>query len=123
VYVAFVIDIWKADPPINGRSVIVSLWGSHASHRSILVVDDPQRSLEMIAEYLSFIGFAVSTASDAVAALARAEQLRPDVVLMDLALPGAMDGWEATRRIKASQPSISNLQSSRVCFRPSNPPV
>jgi two-component system, cell cycle response regulator DivK len=69
---------------------------------SILVVDDHTDSREMIAEYLSCIGFAVSTAADGAEAVTRAEQLRPDVVLMDLALPGVLDGWEATRRIKAS---------------------
>jgi len=69
---------------------------------SILVVDDHDDSRDMIAEYLCCIGYAVSTAADGAEAVARAEQLRPDVVLMDLVLPGVVDGCEATRRIKAS---------------------
>jgi two-component system, cell cycle response regulator DivK len=68
---------------------------------SVLVVDDVQDSREMLAEYLEWVGFRVDTASDAYEALTRAEEMRPDVVLMDLGLPGTMDGWEATRRVRA----------------------
>jgi two-component system, cell cycle response regulator DivK len=67
---------------------------------SVLVVDDSADNREMLAEYLTFRGFTVVTASDGAEALARAEELRPQVVLMDLGLPGPMDGWEATRRFK-----------------------
>ena len=69
---------------------------------SVLVVDDHDDSRDLIAEYLSLKGFDVTTAADGVAAVTRAEQLHPQVVLMDLGLPGMMDGCEATRRIKAS---------------------
>ncbi len=72
---------------------------------SILVVDDSADNREMLADYLTLMGFSVSTASDGAEALALAEELRPHVVLMDLHLPGTMDGWEATRRLK-TQPSL-----------------
>ncbi len=74
---------------------------------SILVVDDSVDNREMLGEYLTYRGFTVATASDGAEALARAEELRPHVVLMDLHLPGTMDGWEATRRMKA-QPSLKH---------------
>jgi CheY-like chemotaxis protein len=66
----------------------------------VLVVDDHHDSREMLVEYLAFAGFDAATAADGEQALARVEQLLPDVVLMDLHLPGSFDGWEATRRIK-----------------------
>ena len=69
---------------------------------SVLVVDDHDDSRDLLAEYLSLKGFDVTIAADGVAAVTRAEQLIPQVVLMDLALPGMIDGCEATRRIKAS---------------------
>src|SRR5574341_1332156 len=65
----------------------------------VLVVDDYQDAREMYAEYLSFSGFRVAEASTGVEAVEKALLLGPDVILMDLSLPG-MDGWAATRRLK-----------------------
>ena len=53
----------------------------------------------MYAEYLSFSGFRVIEASTGTEAVEKAFALRPDVILMDLSLPG-MDGWAATRQLK-----------------------
>ena len=68
----------------------------------VLIVDDYQDAREMYAEYLMADGFDVAQASNGIEALTRAGELRPDVILMDLALPG-IDGWEATRRLKADR--------------------
>jgi two-component system cell cycle response regulator DivK len=65
----------------------------------VLVVDDYQDAREMYAEYLSFSGFRVIEASTGNEAVEKAFDLRPDVILMDLSLPG-MDGWAATRKLK-----------------------
>lgn len=66
----------------------------------ILVVDDYQDAREMYAEYLQFSGFRVAEARNGNEAVTQAFSLRPDLILMDLSLPG-MDGWEATRLLKA----------------------
>jgi two-component system cell cycle response regulator DivK len=66
----------------------------------ILVVDDYQDAREMYAEYLQFSGFRVAEAKNGNEAVEQAFALKPDLILMDLSLPG-MDGWEATRRLKA----------------------
>jgi CheY-like chemotaxis protein len=68
--------------------------------RLILVVDDYQDAREMYAEYLQFSGFRVAEARNGNEAVEQAFALKPDLILMDLSLPG-MDGWEATRRLKA----------------------
>jgi len=68
---------------------------------AVLVVDDDQDSRDLLAEYLTYEGCEVTTACDGEEALGRAERLHPQVVLMDLGLPGTVDGWEATRRIKS----------------------
>ena len=68
----------------------------------ILVVDDYQDAREMYAEYLQFSGFRVAEARNGNEAVDQAFKLKPDLILMDLSLPG-MDGWEATRRLKADQ--------------------
>ena len=66
----------------------------------ILVVDDYQDAREMYAEYLQFSGFRVAEARNGNEAVEQAFALKPSLILMDLSLPG-MDGWEATRRLKA----------------------
>jgi CheY-like chemotaxis protein len=68
----------------------------------ILVVDDYQDAREMYAEYLQFSGFRVAEARNGNEAVTQAFELRPDLILMDLSLPG-MDGWEATRVLKADE--------------------
>ncbi|HME89993.1 MAG TPA: response regulator [Myxococcaceae bacterium] len=65
----------------------------------ILVVDDYDDSREMYAELLEASGFRVAEARDGRQSLEKAQQLLPDLVLMDLTLPG-IDGLEATRRLK-----------------------
>jgi CheY-like chemotaxis protein len=68
----------------------------------ILVVDDYQDAREMYAEYLQFSGFRVAEARNGNEAVDQAFALKPDLILMDLSLPG-MDGWEATKRLKADE--------------------
>lgn len=66
----------------------------------VLLVDDNADARDMYAEYFEYCGTPIVLAKDGFEAVDRALAVRPDVILMDLALPG-MDGWEATRRIKA----------------------
>jgi len=68
----------------------------------ILVVDDYQDAREMYAEYLQYSGFRVAEARNGNEAVTQARSLKPDLILMDLSLPG-MDGWEATRVLKADE--------------------
>jgi CheY-like chemotaxis protein len=74
-------------------------------HGSVLVVDDNTDNRELLAEFLVFAGFQVTTAASGADAVTVAQRVHPEVVLMDLAMPGLMDGWEATRRIKGD-PSL-----------------
>jgi two-component system, cell cycle response regulator DivK len=66
----------------------------------VLLVDDYPDAREMYSEYLQFSGFDVVEAANGMEALQRAADECPDIILMDLSLP-VMDGWEATRRLKA----------------------
>jgi CheY-like chemotaxis protein len=67
---------------------------------SVLVVDDFADGRELVAEYLAFKGFSVSEATNGADAIDMARNTRPNIVLMDLSMPG-IDGWEATRVLKA----------------------
>ena len=66
---------------------------------TVLIVDDFEDNRQMYAEFLTYSGYHVLEATDGAEAIAKAKELAPDLVVMDLSLP-VMDGWEATRRLK-----------------------
>ncbi len=66
----------------------------------ILCVDDNDTNLYMISAIISRAGFEVSTAKDGESGIAAIKAERPDLILMDVQMPG-IDGFEATRQIKA----------------------
>ncbi len=68
----------------------------------ILLVDDYQDGREMYADALTFDGFPVVEAASGPEALRLALEWLPDLILMDLSLPG-LDGWEVASRLKADQ--------------------
>jgi CheY-like chemotaxis protein len=65
----------------------------------ILCVDDNRDAATVMAMLLKANGSEAITAHDGLAAVAAAEEFRPDVVLLDLGLPG-IDGYEVARRIR-----------------------
>ena len=67
--------------------------------RTILVVDDEPRIVELARDYLEHAGFRVITASDGRAALDTVRHDRPDLVVLDLGLPG-LDGLDVTRELR-----------------------
>jgi CheY-like chemotaxis protein len=66
----------------------------------ILIVDDNATNLKLVAYLMKANGYTVETALDAESAIEAIRIKRPDVILMDIQLPG-IDGLELTRRLKA----------------------
>jgi twitching motility two-component system response regulator PilH len=66
--------------------------------KSILIVDDSATDRQYLSDLLAKNGYKVSTAQSAEEALAKARQLRPDLVLMDVVMPG-QNGFQATRTL------------------------
>ena len=75
-------------PPTKPRTVFL-----------VLIAEDFRDWREAVAEYLGFYGFQTVEAENGLEAIKKAAELRPAIVLMDLALPG-LDGWEATMKLK-----------------------
>lgn len=67
--------------------------------KTVLVVDDNEKIVEVLAAYLEAAGYDVVTAHDGESALARVREKRPDIALLDIMLPG-VDGIELTRRFQ-----------------------
>jgi two-component system alkaline phosphatase synthesis response regulator PhoP len=68
---------------------------------TVLVVDDEPKIVQLARDYLEHAGFAVLTAGDGPSALQSARVRRPDLIVLDLGLPG-LDGLEVMRSIRAS---------------------
>jgi len=68
----------------------------------ILIIEDNELNRDMLGRRLLRRGFEVAMAIDAESGIQMARDQTPDLILMDLSLPN-MDGWEATRIIKADE--------------------
>jgi two-component system, cell cycle response regulator DivK len=66
----------------------------------ILLVEDNEMNRDMLSRRLIKKGYEVVMAMDGELAIEMARSETPDLILMDISLPG-LDGWEATRRLKA----------------------
>lgn len=66
--------------------------------KNVLIVDDSPTDTHLMGEMLKKNGYAVSTAANAQEGIAKSKQEKPDLILMDIVMPG-MNGFEATRAI------------------------
>jgi two-component system cell cycle response regulator DivK len=74
----------------------------------ILIAEDDADNREGYAEFLTYLGYAVAQATNGRDALESVQALRPDVLLLDLALP-VLDGWEVARAVKSDPQLQSTL--------------
>lgn len=71
-------------------------------HQKILVVDDNRDNRELVVKVLKNRGYDMVEAVDGEDALRKAQDERPDLILMDISLP-KMDGYEVIRRLKSQE--------------------
>ena len=72
----------------------------------VLVVDDELEVRQVLREFLSSRGYDVTTASGGAEAVAIVETIKPDLILLDVAMPD-MDGVETLKRIVAIEPTLA----------------
>jgi len=92
----------KNIPESENPSVIT---GYKGARRKVLIVDDIYQNRFLLSEMLSSLGFEASEADNGQTAVEKVRELQPDLILMDLFMPGT-DGFEATRQIRAISPPI-----------------
>jgi two-component system OmpR family response regulator len=80
----------------------------------VLVVDDETNIVELLSVSLKFQGFEVHTAATGPEALAKAREIQPDAVILDVMMPG-MDGFGVLRRMRADgidAPAVPDARDS-----------
>ena len=90
------------DIPLNPRPA-----DAPNTNGTILVVDDNPTNLKLVTDVLEFEGYTLLKAGDAEEAQLIIQRTAPDLILMDIALPG-MDGLTLTRKLKA-EPATKNI--------------
>jgi CheY-like chemotaxis protein len=87
--------------PGNGRPQVPQ------HRRRVLVVEDSPDVREVLQEYLEELGHEVSIAANGIEGVSKVLELRPDVALVDVGLPG-FDGYEVARRVR-TDPAGANV--------------
>lgn len=82
--------------------------GYEGPRKRILIVDNERDDREMLAGILEFLGFKVTQAASGLECLKLLEAFQPDLIFMDLAMPG-IDGWETIRRIRQGKAREVNI--------------
>ncbi len=67
---------------------------------TVLVIDDNEATCDLIRLICVHAGYEVVASLNALVGIEVAEQIRPDVIFIDLQLPGEMDGWQAIRYMR-----------------------
>jgi DNA-binding response OmpR family regulator len=87
----------------------------------VLVVDGEKDERELVETILSDAGFAVASAGDGAAAQEIIERQAVDLAVVDMRLPGALDGLETVRRARARNPDLKALFISEAAPRRGDP--
>jgi DNA-binding response OmpR family regulator len=87
-------------PPVVQAATQTTPSAQIAGHARIWVVDDDPHARELVRRNLTREGFEVLEAADGATGIARAKELKPDVILLDVMMPGR-DGWSTLAALKA----------------------
>lgn len=97
-----------ASTDVSTLSAAAEQTQSLARPARLLVIDDDENVTNMLRRALSFEGYAVATARDGEQGLQKMLEFAPDLVVLDLMMPG-IDGVEVCRRLRAGEPQLAIL--------------
>ena len=100
------LPLWTDEHAAAASTVAVVT--TQGTSRRVLVVDDNQDALEILADLLALLGHQVRTAADGPSAITAATEFLPDIVLCDIGLP-LMDGYEVVADLRA-RPSFARTR-------------
>jgi CheY-like chemotaxis protein len=107
--------------PINEALFLEQVEKALTRQGRVLIVEDDADTADMLSRALRRVGYSTETAVEGYEALAAARRDRPDVIVLDLRLPG-MDGYEAVSHLKRS-PATSTIPIIAISAHVSNPLV
>jgi len=73
---------------------------SQSTSQKVLVVDDEPKTCQLLKEFLVRKGYEVFVANQGDAAISKAQAFHPDIILLDVLLPGGLDGLQTYHRLK-----------------------
>jgi signal transduction histidine kinase/ActR/RegA family two-component response regulator len=86
-------------PPSDQRAPEESILGYRGPRKTVLVIDDDRAHVDLVEEMLTPLGFTVFSAASGKAGLELASRCHPDLILLDLTMPG-MSGWEVAAHLR-----------------------
>ena len=95
----FVLEMPAAEAPGDAQNATARMKAIKPRPLRVLLVDDNEDALELLAQVVGRGGHDVRTAADGAAALELAREMAPDVVFLDIGLPG-IDGYEVAKRMR-----------------------
>jgi DNA-binding response OmpR family regulator len=105
--------------PVNEQLLLEQIETVLTREGRVLVVEDDQDTSDMLIRALRRVGFSTEAARDGYEALAAARRMRPNVIVMDLRLPG-MDGYEALGHLKRNM-ATSTIPIIAISAHVTNP--
>jgi len=91
-----------SDPKPISAAPLPNITGYAGPRRRVLIVDNEAVDRQMLANVLQPLGFEISTAASGIEALQLSPHVRPDLILLDIGMPG-IDGWETARLLRGMQ--------------------
>ncbi len=95
-------DSTSVSQPTDQDAAGTEMEGGGASRATVLIIEDSETNLRLFTDVLEVYGYKTLQAKDGATGFAMAQQHRPDLIVMDIQLPG-MTGLEATKRLKADE--------------------
>ncbi len=89
-----------------------------SSLKTVLIVDDEEQVLSVTSQIIAKLGYTVSTARDGFEAISKYSEIHPDLVLMDINMPG-IDGTETFFRLREINPKANIVLMSAFGLIPS----
>jgi DNA-binding response OmpR family regulator len=102
----FRVHLPRQQTPVQERAPLASVEERSGLKLRVLIVDDNQDAADTLALLMKLEGYTVAVANDGSTALAEESTFQPQLVLLDIGMPG-MDGYEVARELRARAPGKS----------------